>query len=439
MKHIFGASFIEPVPEQYQEQFRQRLNIQNCRRTFIINLISISFTCLLFLLDFVRYRQGTLIGYPMNMALMVTHWLVALQIIPLVLISRNFTAIKQGAYDYGRQISLLTLILLTIAMLPMSIISLMNRSSVAIFAIYIGVINIVVLLPHRERLILNGINTAIFLAAVFWVQRNNQELLVMNLSETLALVIPNLVFATFQYNLSVKQFKNVRLLAEQKDQIKVEKQRSDELLHNILPASVVEELRDNGFAQPRKYKEATVLFSDFTGFSNICRQLTPEELISDLSYCFGRFDEIITYYGIERIKTIGDAYMCVCGVPEYTHDHALRMIQAAREMHDFLNHWEQERVAAGRPVFKARIGIHSGPVTGGVVGTAKFAFDIWGDTVNIAARMENSSSPGRINVSADTYALTKDQFNFTFRGSIPVKNIGEVEMYFEENPILPSP
>jgi class 3 adenylate cyclase len=430
MKHIFGASLVEPIPEQYKEQFRQRLNVQNCRRTFIINIISVSFTSLLFLLDWMRYQRGNLFGDPIKNLLVATHVLVLFQLIPMWLIARHFTAVKEGAYDYGRKLSLLTLILLIIAMLPMSVISFMNRGSVAIFAIYIGVINIVVLLPHRDRLILNGLNTGVFLVAVVWLRRNNIDLLVVNVSETLALMIPNLVFATYQYNLSVKQFKNVRLLAAQKDEIESEKKRSDDLLHNILPVSIADELRQNGFAQPRKYEEATVLFSDFSGFSHICRQLSPEELISDLSYCFGRFDEIIALYGIERIKTIGDAYMCVAGVPEPTPDHALRMMYVARDMHHFLAEWEQERLQTGQPVFRARIGVHSGPVTGGVVGTAKFAFDIWGDTVNVAARMEHNSSPGRINVSADTYQLTKDQFDFMARGSIPVKNIGEVEMYF---------
>lgn len=432
MKHIFGPSFLESIPPAYQLEFNQRLSVQNSRRTFIINIICVAFVLLLFLLDYLRYLQHALFNDTINFSLMLTHWVVALQIIPLLLIRKNFTRIKQGAYNYGKQLSMATLILLMLAMLPMSIISLVNRSSVAIFAIYIGVVNIVVLLPHRERILLNGINTLAFMGAVFWVQRHNVEVLVMNVSETLALVIPNFVFATFQYNLTVRQFKNVRLLAEQKKEIEAEKHRSDELLHNILPASVVEELRNNGTAQPRKYEHATVLFSDFIGFSSICRQLTPDELIRDLSYCFGAFDRIIAQYGIERIKTIGDAYMCVAGVPEHTPEHALVMIKAARDIHAFLEQWKQERLAEGKPVYLARIGIHSGPVTGGVVGSAKFAFDIWGDTVNVAARMENSSSSGQINISNATYQLVKGQFDFTYRGSIPVKNIGEVEMYFAE-------
>ena len=432
MKHIFGTSFSESIPPEYQMEFQQRLSLQNSRRTFIINMICVAFVLLLFVLDYIRYLQHDLFNRPLNVALMGTHWIVALQAIPMLLISRNFSKIKEGAYDYGRTLSMATLILLMMAMLPMSIISLMNRGSVAIFAIYIGVVNIVVLLPHRERILLNGINTLIFIGAVFWVQYGNPETLVMNLSETLALVVPNFIFATFQYNLSVRQFKNVRLLAEQKQQIEAEKQRSDELLLNILPASVVEELRNTGTAQPRKYEHATVLFSDFIGFSHICRQLSPDELIEDLSYCFGEFDRIIAKYGIERIKTIGDAYMCVAGVPEHAPAHAMDMIMAARDMHQFLEQWKMMRQEQGKPIFLARIGIHSGPVTGGVVGSAKFAFDIWGDTVNIAARMENSSSSGQINISAATYQLVKNDFDFTYRGSIPVKNIGEVEMYYAE-------
>lgn len=430
MRHIFGKAFIAKVPMEYREQFDRKLSIGNCRRTLIINIICVAFVSQLLALDWIRYSAHELFNSSIHIALFCTHFLILLQIIPLFFIYFRFKQIQQGAYRYGKNITWLTIILLVSAMLPMSILSLIKRDSVAIFAIYAGVVNIVVLLPHRERIILNGMNLLIFVVAIFIIQRDQTELLLMNFAECLALVLPNFIFATYQYNLTVNEFKNKQLLAEQKEIIEAQKQRSDDLLNNILPAQIASELMSTGQVIPRIYANTTILFSDFKGFSQICRQLSAEDLIQDLSYCFSAFDRIIVAHGLERVKTIGDAYMCVAGVPDGMTDHAHRMVNAAVEMQRFLENWKIERLQWGKPIFEARIGIHSGIVTGGVVGTIKFAFDIWGDAVNIASRMESSSMPGRINISHSTHSLIKNDFNCTFRGSLPVKNIGEVDMYF---------
>lgn len=206
--------------------------------------------------------------------------------------------------------------------------------------------------------------------------------------------------------------------------------QSEALLLNILPKNVAEELKENGYAAARFYPSASVMFTDFVNFTQVSEKMRPEDLVHELDYCFRQFDAIIGKYSIEKIKTIGDAYLCVSGLPASHPDHAITMIQAAREIRAFINDYRQERLAAEQTYFDIRIGIDSGPVVAGVVGSSKFAYDIWGNTVNTAARMEQNSEPGAINISGETWLLAKDHFQFTYRGKIAAKNKGEVDMYF---------
>ena len=176
----------------------------------------------------------------------------------------------------------------------------------------------------------------------------------------------------------------------------------------------------------------TVLFSDFVNFSQITAKKDPKSLVADLDYCFKAFDAIIEKNQLEKIKTIGDAYMCAGGLPVAAKDHAHRIVKAAIEMQAFLKDWELANKNKDEVVFKARIGIHTGPIVAGVVGDKKFAYDIWGETVNIASRMESAAEGGRINVSSTTYNLLKADYKFTARGSMEAKNIGDLKMYFLE-------
>ncbi|TAF67307.1 MAG: hypothetical protein EAZ55_03030 [Cytophagales bacterium] len=211
-----------------------------------------------------------------------------------------------------------------------------------------------------------------------------------------------------------------------------EKNQSDELLLNILPASVAEELKAKGSVTPKYYEQATVLFTDFKGFTQISEQLTPEGLIQELNTCFLAFDDIITRFGLEKIKTIGDAYMCVGGLPAPNQTNAFDAVSAALAMRTFMEDFKNEKLSRGEPVWELRIGLHTGSLVAGVIGKNKFVYDIWGDTVNTASRMESASEAGKINISETTYQIIKDQFQTTYRGKIAAKNKGEIEMYYVE-------
>lgn len=204
------------------------------------------------------------------------------------------------------------------------------------------------------------------------------------------------------------------------------RERADELLRNILPEATAEELKRHNAVQPVRYDSVTVMFSDFVNFTQTAETLSPEALIANLDECFRLFDDIVARHGLEKIKTIGDAYMCAGGLPIANETHAFDAVNAALEMQSAL-----EKLMENRPVrFQMRLGIHTGPVVAGVVGSKKFAYDIWGDTVNTAARMEQGSAAGRVNISETTYAVVKEHFACTFRGHLPAKNKGEIAMYF---------
>ncbi len=225
------------------------------------------------------------------------------------------------------------------------------------------------------------------------------------------------------------------ILREKNRIIREEQQRSEGLLLNILPALVAEELKQQGRTHARLFEDVSVLFADFVGFSLITEILSPQQLVTELDTCFKAFDQIIVKYDLEKIKTIGDAYMCAGGLPNGGGAQLRDMVNAARDMQSWLHAWNADRDKLGLPRFDARIGIHSGPVVAGVVGSKKFAFDIWGDTVNIAARVEQAGEGGKINISGTAYEVIKSQFNCEYRGKIAAKNKGEIDMYYVGAPL----
>lgn len=230
--------------------------------------------------------------------------------------------------------------------------------------------------------------------------------------------------------LEEKVEKRTHQLHERTVQLETEKKKSDDLLLNILPAEVAEELKERGNAGARQFDEVSVMFTDFVNFTGFGERIGAKELVDELDTCFRAFDSIMDKYGIEKIKTIGDAYLAVSGLPVAESNHACKMINAALEIQQFI---AERRQRFGEGALEIRIGIHSGPVVAGIVGVKKFAYDVWGDTVNTAARMEESSQPGKINISHSTYELVKNDFRCSFRGEITPKHKGAMKMYFVES------
>jgi len=230
-----------------------------------------------------------------------------------------------------------------------------------------------------------------------------------------------IIFILFRDYLN--KIKTNKILDSQKAQIQ-------NLISNILPDEVAEELQRDGVATPRFYETASVLFTDFKSFTMHADKMSPQDVVAELNDCFGAFDDIVARHGLEKIKTIGDAYMCAAGIPVPDPDHYWKILAAATDIRNYVQERNESRLNSGLPPWEIRIGVHVGPLVAGVVGKKKYAYDIWGSTVNIASRMESNGEPGQINISAATYELVKAKYACSYRGKIYAKNVGEIDMYF---------
>jgi adenylate cyclase len=234
----------------------------------------------------------------------------------------------------------------------------------------------------------------------------------------LAFIIASLIFRSYRI-----KAKTHKILDQQKNEI-------ENLLLNILPKEVAIELQRTGHATPKHYESVSVMFTDFKSFTVIADNMSPKELVEELDACFIAFDGIIEKYDLEKIKTIGDSYMCAGGIPTHDETHVLKIVKAGLEIQQYIADYNQRRAEKGLEPWNIRIGVHVGPIVAGVVGKKKYAYDIWGSTVNIASRMESNGEPGKVNISHATYEHIKDFYACTSRGKISAKNIGEIDMYF---------
>ncbi len=288
------------------------------------------------------------------------------------------------------------------------------------------------ILPSIGALLFAGTNTARILFALYCI-----GLIVLGIYEfqhidfaykmprwlSLVFFVANFIFISGIIYFIIESFHD-KMTTTQRS-LEIEKEKSESMLLNILPAGIIEELKTTGYSKAKLFNHVSVLFTDFVNFTMISEDMDPEELVTEIDFCFKAFDEIVERNGLEKIKTIGDAYLAVCGLPHEDENHARKTILAALEIMNFTQHRKNN---GGK--FEIRIGVHTGPLVAGIVGIKKFAYDVWGDTVNTASRMESSGEIGKVNISNTTYELIKDEFDCTPRGKIDAKHKGLIDMYF---------
>lgn len=231
--------------------------------------------------------------------------------------------------------------------------------------------------------------------------------------------ITGFICLTLVWSLSV-------LIDRSEESLMAEQKKSDDLLHNILPVNIAKDLKETGRTIPKRHKDVSILFTDFKGFTELVASIPAITLVNELNDIFGRFDEIVEESGVQKIETIGDAYVAAGGLEEEITEHAINCITAAQQMLSYL----EERNRKHEIKWRMRVGIHSGPIVAGVVGKKKFRYDLFGDTINTASRMESSGEPGKINISGPTFQLVKNDIDCDYRGKIHAKGKGELEMYF---------
>jgi class 3 adenylate cyclase len=283
-------------------------------------------------------------------------------------------------------------------------------------------------MSRKEQMIMNGINREQQVRdRINEGKKRESERMIRN-KKTEQNILAG--FVAFLFILSFVIFRSYRIQKKSNIRLDQEKKRSDNLLLNILPGETAEELKLTGKAKAKYFPEVTVMFTDFKDFTQASEKMKADELVEEIHFYFSEFDRIVTRYGIEKIKTIGDSYMCVGGLPVSNDSHAKDVVSCALELQEFMEVQKILRSHDGKPWFELRIGINTGSVVAGIVGTRKFAYDIWGDTVNTASRMETCGEPGKVNISGATYEKVKDHFSCTYRGKVQAKHKGLVDMYF---------
>ncbi|OJJ18493.1 hypothetical protein BKI52_23045 [marine bacterium AO1-C] len=287
-------------------------------------------------------------------------------------------------------------------------------------------------LAEKEKALANAEKKLAQETALREKEKSRRNILIFSI-----IAVALMIVAGVMYRSSQRQKKaNVMLsqkndeISKQRDVITIEKQKSEGLLLNILPKQVAEEYKAKGKVDTRNYERVSIMFTDFKGFTKISEKMSPEQVVEELNLCFSTFDEITDKYQIQKIKTIGDAYMCAGGIPDPNTTNPVDVVLAGLEIQHFMKVRREEKLQQGEDYWQCRLGVNTGDALSAVIGKSKFTYDIWSDTVNTANRMENSGEVGKVNVGQNTYELIKDFFECEYRGKIAAKGKGEIDMYF---------
>lgn len=411
------ASFFENEREEYPPTFGQELNYQCGRILFFASLLT-----MVAWLPYIPLDRQLHPEEPLIPVIRIGMSVISL-IIFVLYVSRRFPE---------RNLLFLN-ILGTYLAISCGLITALAKADPVYLGGNLFILTMLAVVPVKRQSVLIVLGAAL---ATFFIVGYSKGMSFQTVSARYSLhdlLSASVVAVIFIYLMDKKRYSSwlkSKKIEEQSAELKLDKEKIDKLLLNILPATVARELKDEGRVKPVFFPSATIAFTDFVGFTDISEKLTPDQLVWELHELFSRFDRIMDKYGLEKLKTIGDAYMYAGGVPVINGTHAIDAVLGALEIQSLVDQVNEEKASSGRSVFEIRIGINSGPLMAGVVGEKKFVYDVWGDSVNLASRMESSGKKGEVNISEATCTLIKDFFETEARGQIMAKNKGRMEMHF---------
>jgi class 3 adenylate cyclase len=414
--------FSRRIALAYRQEFDARLFRYNLEKTFLMCFVALLFVLLMLPLQYWRFQDGSIFIRIDFQFFLLLHLLLSLLIFPLLVSKKMVKRLHSNQKVKRFPVITITVVIMSVALLGIDFLTLGIRKTTTTYPIFILFINSVIVMSHRNRWAFNLLGLGVIVAMIFYTCKGSEVVTFINILQSLAITVTAFVIGTHQLNSEIRQFTFEKLLTEQQ-------QKSDDLLLNILPESIVVELKENGKVKAQGFENVSIMFCDFVNFSKICQQYPAETLVETLNFYFKKFDEIIDFYPIEKIKTIGDAYLCTAGVPSPTTAHATHILNAAIDIRHFIVTEGERRKKNNQLYFDIRIGIHSGKVVAGIVGTKKFAYDIWGDAVNVAARLQNAAAVNGILLSENTLQYLDNQHAITFKAEMELKNIGAVKLY----------
>lgn len=429
MKGIPEIRFKSLLPDHLRHDFMVQMDNKSIDRIQIISWLAFIMYSSLFFLDYRRFQDGLFQENPVYKTLFYLHLSGLAYLIPALATTLAKDKVKATRLSRG-VIFWLTFAFMTGNLLGQSYYSYHEYQSLSLYMIYVLVTNWTFTMNHPQRMFFNLGSFLLLIVGINIGEAAGNVRGLVSIYEGFFFTIIAFLFGTFDYNLRAAKYLEEQELKTRTAELNAEKKKSDALLLNILPEAAAEELKRYGKTTPQRFELVTVMFTDFLDFTRISSEMNPTTLVDELGTYFAEFDRIADKHGLEKIKTIGDSYMCAGGMSERDADHVIHMIGAALEIRDYMIRVMHEKDLMGIPHFAIRIGIHTGPVVAGVVGLKKFAYDIWGDTVNTASRMELHCEPWKINISQDTLSYLGEHVEYSHRGKIEVKSKGQIDMYY---------
>lgn len=422
---------IHKNPVEYEQGLKQYIFQQNAFRILVFAIFTFFLSFLLYFMDYRFYQGGICADNPLYCQLLIgmhTFLLVFSSIYVLLYYTYIKRVLETPINSKKNILQYLYMAGYLLFMAGMSVVGQLYHGTITLYLVGAMALAAIMMIPRRISFFLYlGVHVA-FLAGMFAFQKESKLLVSNSINGTVGVAIAYLINMVM-YKYKSLDFVNNKIIVDSNNKLQLAKKRIESLLNNVLPEKIVHELNEKGASEPVINANATIVFTDFVSFSKFAETSDSKVLIDHLDIVFKKFDDIVKYHGLEKLKTIGDSYMFSGGLFSSSNQ-IEECLEASLEMIDYIEQNSNDLIEKTGYNWAMRIGLHTGSVVTGVIGKWRFLYDTWGNTVNVASRLEAASEPNQINISKIVYEQVKDKYSFTNRGTIPVKNMDPVEMYF---------